>query len=91
MSGRLASGGQTHIPPTHVDAPVHACVHAPQFALSVASVTSQPLAGFASQLAKPALHARVQLPALHPAVDWVPLGHAVHDDPHVAGSPLFEQ
>jgi hypothetical protein len=57
---------------------LHAFRHAPQLLASRFVSTSHPFAGFASQSAKPALHAKVQAPALHADAAFV----AVHAFPH---------
>jgi hypothetical protein len=50
---------------------LHTVPHAPQLAVFVLVLISQPLAAELSQLAKPALHAIWQVPALHVAVPLV--------------------
>jgi hypothetical protein len=62
-----------HTPLAHAVVPfafVHACPHAPQFAV-VESTASQPFATLLSQLPKPMLQAMLQLPATHDAVPLV--------------------
>ena len=73
---------RAHIPPAHVAAALgklHARPHAPQWDVLVASVTSQPSAGFMLQSAKPVLHAPTAQRPIAQAP--VPLGGA-HADEH---------
>jgi hypothetical protein len=79
---QVASGAAQvvpHTPPEHTRPAVQAVPHAPQLALSVRVFTSQPLAGFVSQSAKPAAQAAMaHAPAAQLAVA---LGSA-HARPH---------
>ena len=59
---------------------------APQCAGSLARSASQPLAAFASQLPKPALHVKPHTPATQVAVAPAGAGHTVHAAPHAVGS-----
>jgi hypothetical protein len=52
-------------------------------ALSVWRFASHPVAALLSQLPKPAVHERPQVP-LHVAVELGPLAQGVHDAPHEA-------
>jgi hypothetical protein len=59
----------THAPATQLWAPEQGLPHAPQWALLVLRLASQPLAALPSQLPKPAAHApTVHAPAAQPAV-----------------------
>ncbi len=59
---RPAAHVVVHTPIEHTWPPGHTVPHAPQLASSVCVLLSQPFAAFASQFAKPALHA----PSTHP-------------------------
>lgn len=66
--------------------PVHDFPHAPQLSGSVAKVVSQPFAGVASQLPKPALHVNPQALAAHVATAFGGTGHTVQAAPQAVGS-----
>ncbi len=86
---RHAPSVQTPI--AHDDAALgsaHTVPHAPQFESLVAVSASQPLAGFMSQSAKPALHTPTpQRPATHEAVAFCAV-HALAHAPQFAGLAL---
>jgi hypothetical protein len=74
------------VPETHVALPAQAAPHAPQLALAVWRLTSQPLLATPSQSPKPALQVYVQLPAAHTVVAFARAGHAVVQLPQLATS-----
>jgi hypothetical protein len=65
---------------------LHDFPHCPQFRGSLAKVASQPLAAFASQLPKPALHVNPQASAVHVAAALAGTGQTVQAAPHAVGS-----
>jgi hypothetical protein len=72
--------GHTHAPVTHDCPPEHARPHAPQFVFVAMRLVSQPFAGFASQLPKPALHA----PSAHAPAAQAPAALAnTQGRPHI--------
>lgn len=77
-----------HIPALHEGvpfAPVHALLQRPQcIALELVS-TSHPLAAFMSQSAKPTEQREPHVPAVHVAVEFGALGHALSQRPQCIG------
>ena len=68
-----------HVPAVHVWFAGHALPHAPQWALLVCVLVSQPFALLPSQLAKPALQdPMVQTPFAQPGVAFTTPGHVVY-------------
>ncbi len=59
--------------------------HVPQFEGSVRVSTSHPLAGLASQSARPAAQTMPQRPAVHVRVAPVPPGHTLPHEPQLSG------
>ncbi len=82
---------EVHRPPVHsrdiTFAVEHARPQAPQFATSVAKVTSQPFARFPSQLPNPVLHVRPQLPPVQVALAFGYGPQTVVHEPQWLGSP----
>jgi hypothetical protein len=79
-----------HMPPAHVAAAfagaAHTLPHDPQFETVVLVLTSQPLAAFMSQFAKPALHMpTLHRPAAHAAVPLATI-HAIPHAPQLVES-----
>jgi hypothetical protein len=70
----------THVPPLHVSPGAHALPHAPQFAGSDSTFTSQPFVTFRSQSAKPTSHlARAHALEVH---SGSACGYGPHAMPH---------
>jgi hypothetical protein len=88
QSAKPALHMSEHIPALHVGvplAPVHALPQRPQcMALELVS-TSQPLAGFMSQSAKPTVQRKPHVPAEHVAVELGAFGQALSQRPQCMG------
>jgi hypothetical protein len=80
----------THLPAEHVCEPLfsveHAALHAPQWAVLVERLTSQPLAAVLSQFEKPVLQANPHCPAMHVRVAFARVGQTLPHEPQWAGS-----
>jgi hypothetical protein len=75
--------GLMHVPETHVCPDAQARPHAPQWAVLVWMLTSQPSPAIALQLPKPAAHASPQAPLVQVAVALGPVGHASPQRPQL--------
>ena len=76
---------------THAMPALQGMLHPPQLAVSVAKFDSQPFAGSASQLPKPAEHVNPQASAAQVAVAFAGTGHTAQVGPHARRSVFAAQ